>query len=161
MDTITKDQGDKIIGLLGQILIALNAMKDGGAMTASGRGGSADPNFREGVFTGWKAARVPSWTKFDRGVQFGDLSGKSLDYWINTWQPNGYQGNPPKPEDVALRKLLDEAKAEVDSGAYVPPKYTNKPKEPKADRPAPRRETPVDQGQGGGQNDNGDSDVPF
>lgn len=127
---MTKEQGDRIITLLEQILAK-------GGVGGGGSGPVGDPSFREGVFTGWKAARVPSWTKFDRGVQFGDLSGKSLDYWINTWQPNGYQGNPPKPEDLALRKLLDEAKAEVDSGAYVPPKYTNKPKEPRSDS-APR-----------------------
>lgn len=158
---MTKAQGEQIIGLLGQILVALNGIKDGGSMSVSGRGGSADPNFREGVFTGWKAARVPSWTKFDRGVQFGDLSGKSLDYWLNSWQPNGYNGNPPKPEDLALRQLLDEGKAEVDSGAYVPPKYTNKPKEPKSDRPAPRS------GGSGGrpapapQDESNDEDMPF
>lgn len=146
---MTNDGEKQIIGLLTEIR---DLLKAGAA--------SSDPNFKEGVFTGWKAARVPGWAKFDKGVQFGDLSGKSLDYWINSWAPNGYNGNPPKPEDMALRKLLDEGKAEVESGAYVPPQYTNKPREPKKDaassRPAPRsKPTPPP------QDDDDGSNVPF
>ena len=156
MNTLTQEQGDRVIALLVEIRDLLKA----GAVAPRVGGGSGSGH-KEGVFTGWKAHRVPSWATYDAGIQFGDLGAKSLDYWLK-WEPKGWKGAPPKPEDLALRKVLDEAQAEVESGAYVPPKYTNKPKEERSSsgsRP-PRRETPVDQGPGGG-NETPEEDVPF
>jgi hypothetical protein len=147
---MTPDQGQKIIELLEDILTAIKANGSGGGVkNASGH--------KEGVFDGWKAARVPMWAKFDGGIQFGDLSGKALAFWLG-YQPKGYQGAPPKAEDVALRKLLDQAQADVSSGAWVPPQYTNKPKEPSKAKPKPAPPTEAQQANQGGEST---EDVPF
>lgn len=148
MEPITKEQGDKIISLLEQIL-AKGGVGGGGSNTG---GGGANPKFKEGAFTGWKAARVPGWAKFDAGVQLGDLNAKGLAFWL-AYEPRPYQGNI-SPQDLALRRLLDQAKADVDSGAWVPPQYTNKPKEAKA--PPKSSPTPPPQG-----DNNEKDDVPF
>lgn len=147
MDTITKEQGDEIISLLKQILA-----KGGVGSGGSGGGAGGDPGFREGVFTGWKAVRITF--GFDKGVQLGDLGGKGFAYFFDKWQPR----EPVKAEDAALQRALAEAKIEIDSGAYVPPKYTNKPYVPKdggagrgpsGERPAPAPQDQIDE------------DVPF
>lgn len=147
------NQGQKIIELLEDILTAIKANGTGGGVkNTSGH--------KEGVFSGWKAARVPMWAKFDGGIQFGDLSGKALAFWLN-YQPKGYNGAPPKPEDLALRKLLDQAQMDIDSGAYVPPQYTNKPKEPSKAKPKPAAPTEEEQANQGGAGSEDFGDVPF
>lgn len=112
--------------------------------------------------TGWKAARVPRWAKFDKGIPFGDLSAKSLAYWFK-WTPQGFRGAPPSDSDITLRKLLDEAQAQIDAGTYIPPERTVKPAGyDEANPRPPRRETPVDDGpepMPGGEIR--DEDVPF
>lgn len=148
----TLEQLDQIIGLLKEILAATKA--NGGGAKAT------DPNFKEGVFSGWKAARVPSWAKFDGGVQFGDLSGKALAFWLG-YQPKGFQGAPPKAEDMALRKMLDQAQQDIDSGEYKPPQYTNKPKESKATTPKPAARPAPSEAQQANVSDDTGEDVPF
>jgi hypothetical protein len=148
---MTPDQGQRIIELLEDILTAIKANGSGGGVkNASGH--------KDGVFDGWKAARVPMWAKFDGGIQFGDLSGKALAFWLG-YQPKGYQGAPPKAEDVALRKLLDQAQADVSSGAWVPPQYTNKPKDPSKAKPNPAAPTEAEHANQCGPDDG--SDVPY
>lgn len=144
------EQLDQIIGLLKEILAATKA--GGGVKNASGH--------KEGVFSGWKAARVPMWAKFDGGIQFGELSGKALAFWLG-YQPKGYQGAPPKPEDLAMRKLLDQAQSDIDSGAYIPPQYTNKPKEPSKAKPKPAAPSEAEQANQGGAGTEDFGDVPF
>lgn len=154
---MTPDQGQKIIELLEDILAAIKANGTGGGVK------NADPNFKEGAFTGWKAARVPSWAKFDGGIQFGDLSGKALAFWLS-YQPKGFQGAAPRAEDLALRKHLDQAQQDIESGTYTPPQYTNKPKDPskaKAPKPAPAATPPAGGSAGEGGNIDGDDSVPF
>lgn len=152
MNTLTQEQGDRMIAVLVEIRDLLKSR----AAAPKAAGAS---NHKEGVFTGWKAQRVPSWAQYDAGIQFGDLGKKALEYWLN-WEPRGWKGQPPKPDDLAMRMALDEAKAEVESGAYVPPQYTNKPKEERSAARSARKETPVNQGPQTGQEIT-DEDVPF
>jgi hypothetical protein len=81
-----------------------------------------------------------------------------LAFWLG-YQPKGYQGAPPKAEDMALRKLMDQAQADVSSGEWVPPQYTNKPKEPSKAKPKPAPPTEAEQASQGGADDG--SDVSF
>jgi hypothetical protein len=126
METITKEQGAEIIDLLKQILAkgGVGGGSGGGFITTKG----TDPNFREGVFTGWKAARVTF--GFDQGVQLGDIGEKGWDYFMNRWAPR----DSTYPADVAFKAAVEAGKDEIRSGHYVPPKYTNKPREPKSER---------------------------
>lgn len=62
--------------------------------------------------TGWRSMPVPHGAK--AGTLFGKLTGKDLEYWVSTWQPN-----PTKPFQLEIRAALDEAGAEL--GLPTPP----------------------------------------
>ena len=93
--------------------------------------------------SGWKAVRVPSWAKFDGGIPFGDLSIKSLTFWLN-WQPRPYKDRPISETDKALRAALDEAQADIESGKHIPPERTIRPagSQPQRGAPSAQHEPP-------------------
>tara|TARA_R110002050_G_scaffold69003_1_gene149417 strand:+ start:1287 stop:1730 length:444 start_codon:yes stop_codon:yes gene_type:complete len=89
--------------------------------------------------TGWRAFKVPQWAKFDAGTPLGDISAKSLRWWIDTYEPKPWYSKkegvekPPASADLALRKALDQAKQELDGGEQVP----NEPDPAPKPRPEP------------------------
>lgn len=61
----------------------------------------------------WRSIPIPKWSKHfkEDGLKtFGELSKEKLWYWAVKWIPAGYNGKPPKQEDVALRAELDKVR---------------------------------------------------
>lgn len=112
--------------------------------------------------TGWKAALVPSWARYDSGIPLGDLSLKALEFWFR-WQPKpNPRTNKLSGDDIALRKALDEAQAEINAGTYTPPQYTKKPRDPSAPPRQQRGAPPADEpANDAPPPDINDEDVPF
>lgn len=51
-----------------------------------------------------------------KGRKLGDLESGSLAWFIEKWQPQGFNGRPPSQMDLNLRKALDTAAAELSGG---------------------------------------------
>lgn len=83
----------------------------------------------------WKSLPIPSWSKHVKEMghkTFGDLPKNLLWWWAIQWQPTGYNGQPPKPEEVELRKTLD----------FVKDNYDFESKEDRGSEPASREPAP-------------------
>lgn len=66
---------------------------------------------------GWKLIPVPAWSKHskvDGHKTFGDLPKAKLWWWVVKWAPTGYKDQPPKEEEIKLRKILDAVKEQYD-----------------------------------------------
>jgi ribosomal protein L12E/L44/L45/RPP1/RPP2 len=65
----------------------------------------------------WKSIQIPGWSKHVKELgfkTFGDLPKKYLWWWCCKWEPQGYEGKPPKQADIELRKVLDFVKDNYD-----------------------------------------------
>lgn len=104
-----------------------------------------------------------SWAEFvipfgkQAGRTLGSLHANSLTWWIDNYQPKGYNGAPPKPSDLAFRAALDAANA--DGGVFA-----NKAPAPTGNKPG---DLPLEQEQnlvnknGASAAPKADEDVPF
>ena len=102
---------------------------------------------------GLRAMKVPSWAKFDKGIPLGEITEKSLAWWVGSYVPKPFEKRdgtvtPPAAADVRLRKALDEAAKEL--GLPMPEGY-----EPASEAPTPTPKPTVP------PQDNTDEDVPF
>lgn len=116
------------------------------------------PSYTE--HTGWKAVRVPDWSKYDGGIPLGDLGEKGLAYWLS-WQPKGFRGKPASEQDLAFREALDQADDEIKAGTYTPPKFTKKPRSPKTGDNSSSNSSRRDEATPPANHDINDEDVPF
>jgi hypothetical protein len=61
---------------------------------------------------GWRAFRAPKFIKAHFGKELGEMPQKDILWWAANYTPKPYQGQI-SPNDVAFRKALDAAKAEL------------------------------------------------
>ena len=47
----------------------------------------------------------------NKGKTLGELTDKQLSWYQKEYQPTGYNGNPPREDDLALRRALDDSMA--------------------------------------------------
>lgn len=65
----------------------------------------------------WRAFIVPKFIKKYAGQTLGDMVDTDLAWWGRHYEPKGFGGRPPSAADIALRKALDAAIAEMESNA--------------------------------------------
>lgn len=129
----------KLLALLERIAVALES-------------GAAKANTPSGG--GWRAVKLPKWPKYDAEKPLGELSDKSLAYWVSTFVPKPWERKsdgkqmPPSAADLALRAALDAAGKEL--GLPLPAAETPTEATEPAKSSAATASAPVD-----------DEDVPF
>ena len=72
----------------------------------------------------WQEFAIPFGKQAGRTL--GSLPSGSLTWWIENYKADGYNGNPPRPSDLAFRAALDAAKADG-GNAKAPATATNRP----------------------------------
>ena len=97
----------------------------------------------------WRDFAIPFGKQAGRTL--GSLPSGSLAWWIENYQPKGYNGSPPRASDLAFRAALDAAKAAPtgEDRAPAPPRQNDLPLEKQNNLVHPDG-TPA-----------GDDDVPF
>jgi hypothetical protein len=89
-------------------------------------GGTAYAPPARQTFTGaWQEFTIPFGKQAGRTL--GSLPSGSLTWWIENYQPKPYNGNPPRPSDLAFRAALDAAKDAVGASAKAPAPANNRP----------------------------------
>ena len=91
----------------------------GGSAPAARSYLSPTPKTAATKFTGaWAEFEIPFGKQAGRTL--GSLPSSSLTWWIESYQPKDYNGNPPRSSDLAFRAALDAAKAGGGVSALAP-----------------------------------------
>lgn len=141
---MTNEQFETINGHLGSIALSLKEIATfiGEFPLPTGNSSPEKPTHK-----GWRA-HVIHFGK-QKGEALGDISEKSLEWWIGNYRPKPYIASngderPPGKLDTSLRNALDEAATELGKSQPRPDET------PRAPSPAPAPQQEIQ-----------DEDVPF